>query len=95
MVSILANLGPREHGLERAKELAHCAPKGMRNCRIVYDNADAAPPRGATFLHRLAALTRLRQGMVDRHLRDERWVLWVDADLVDYPVQLMKNTDLW
>ena len=35
MVSIWANLGPREHGLERARELGHCAPKDMRNCRMV------------------------------------------------------------
>ncbi len=31
--------------------------------------------------------------MVDRHLWDERWVLWVDADLVDYPAQLIDELD--
>ena len=87
-----------EHVLERAKELVHRALKGMRNCRVVYDSTGEAPPRESahvrarretTFPHRLAALTPLRQAMVDRHLRDERWVFWVDADLVDYPAQLI------
>jgi GT2 family glycosyltransferase len=90
-VLVLTPVNPllEEHVLDRAKELAHRALKGMRNCRVVYDNVGEAPPRGATFPHRLAALTPLRQAMVDRHLRDERWVFWVDADLVDYPAQLI------
>jgi hypothetical protein len=90
-VLVLTPLNPQleERIIDRAKELAHRALRGMRNCRVVYDNAGAAPPRGATFPHRLAALAPLRQAMVDRHLRDERWVFWVDADLVDYPAQLI------
>jgi len=90
-VLVLTPLNPQleERILDRAKELAHRALRGMRNCRVVYDNAGAAPPRGATFPRRLAALAPLRQAMVDRHLRDERWVFWVDADLVDYPAQLI------
>src|SRR6266566_9052963 len=90
-VLVLTPLNPQleERILDRAKELADRALKGMRNCRVVYDNAGAAPPRGATFPRRLAALAPLRQAMVDRHLRDERWVFWVDADLVDYPAQLI------
>jgi hypothetical protein len=27
--------------------------------------------------------------MIDRHLRDEQWVFWVDADIVDYPPDLV------
>jgi hypothetical protein len=90
-VLVLTPVNPQleERVLDRAKELAHRALKGMRNCRVVYDNGGEAPPRGATFPHRLAALTPLRQAMVDRHLRDERWIFWVDADLVDYPAQLI------
>jgi hypothetical protein len=90
-VLVLTPVNPNleKYVLDRAKELAHRALKGMRNCRVVYDNAGEAPPRGATFPHRLAALTPLRQAMVDRHLRDEGWVFWVDADLIDYPAQLI------
>ena len=29
--------------------------------------------------------------MIDRHLRDERWVFWVDADLVAYPANLVEE----
>ncbi|HEX3319413.1 MAG TPA: glycoside hydrolase family 99-like domain-containing protein, partial [Terriglobales bacterium] len=90
-VLVLTPLNPQleERIIDRAKELAHRALRGMRNCRVIYDNAGEAPRRGATFPHRLAALAPLRQAMVDRHLRDERWVFWVDADLVDYPAQLI------
>jgi hypothetical protein len=77
--------------LRRARELAERAIGGMRGCRIVYDETGQAPPRGSTFPHRLAAMTPLRQAMVDRHLRDEKWVFWVDADLVDYPANLLEE----
>src|SRR5262249_5632740 len=33
--------------LDRAKELANRALKGMRNCRVIHDNAGVAPARGA------------------------------------------------
>jgi len=77
--------------IRRARALAERAIKGMRGCRIVYDDTGEAPPRGSTFPHRLAAMTPLRQAMVDRYLRDERWVFWVDADLVDYPANLLEE----
>jgi GT2 family glycosyltransferase len=77
--------------LRRARELAERAISGMRGCRIVYDDTGEAPPRGSTFPHRLAAMTPLRQAMIDRHLRDEKWVFWVDADLVDYPTNLLEE----
>jgi GT2 family glycosyltransferase len=77
--------------LRRARELAERAIGGMRGCRIVYDDTGEAPPRGSTFPHRLAAMTPLRQAMIDRHLRDEKWVFWVDADLVDYPANLLEE----
>lgn len=77
--------------LRRARELAERAINGMRGSRIVYDDTGEAPPRGSTFPHRLAAMTPLRQAMIDRHLRDEKWVFWVDADLVDYPANLLEE----
>jgi len=75
--------------LARARMLAERAISGMRGSRIVYDDAGEAPPRGAIFPYRLAAITPLRQAMIERHLRDERWVFWVDADLVQYPANLI------
>jgi GT2 family glycosyltransferase len=77
--------------LRRARELAERVISGMRGCRIVYDDTGEAPPRGSTFPHRLAAMTPLRQAMIDRHLRDEKWVFWVDADLVEYPANLLEE----
>ncbi len=77
--------------LRRARELAERAISGMRGCRIIYDDTGEAPPRGSTFPHRLAAMSPLRQAMIDRHLRDEKWVFWVDADLVDYSANLLEE----
>jgi GT2 family glycosyltransferase len=77
--------------LRRARELAERAIGGMRGCRIVYDDTGEAPARGSTFPHRLAAMTPLRKAMIDRHLRNEKWVFWVDADLVDYPANLVEE----
>jgi GT2 family glycosyltransferase len=77
--------------IRRARQLGERAISGMRGCRIVYDDTGEAPPRGSTFPHRLAAMTPLRQAMIDHHLRDERWVFWVDADLVEYPANLLEE----
>jgi len=34
-------------------------------------------------------MAALRQNMIERHLRDERWIFWVDADVVAYPAHLL------
>jgi GT2 family glycosyltransferase len=77
--------------LRRARELAERAIKGMRGCRIVHDDAGEAPLRGQPHPYRQAAIAKIRQNMIDRHLRDERWVFWVDADLVEYPANLVEE----
>ena len=77
--------------LRRARELAERAISGMRGCRIVYDETGEAPLRGQPHPHRQTAIAAIRQNMIDRHLRDERWVFWVDADLVDYPANLVEE----
>jgi GT2 family glycosyltransferase len=91
----LAQLNERvqldERVLERAKELAHRALKGMRNCRVVHDNCGEAPMRGQPHPHRQAAMASLRQHMVERYLQDERWIFWVDADIIDYPPFLIER----
>jgi hypothetical protein len=77
--------------LRRARELAERAIIGMRGCRMVYDDSGEAPLRGQPHPHRQSAIAEIRQNMIDRHLRDERWVFWVDADLVDYPANLIEE----
>ena len=90
-VLVLTPMNPNlhKHVLERARILAERAISGMRGCRIVYDDTGESPQRGTSFPHRLAALTPLRQAMIERHLRNEQWVFWVDADLVEYPANLI------
>ncbi|HEV2841868.1 MAG TPA: hypothetical protein VGW39_11120 [Chthoniobacterales bacterium] len=77
--------------LRRGRELAERAISGMRGCRIVYDETGEAPLRGQPHPHRQTAMAEIRQNMIDRHLRDERWVFWVDADLVAYPANLVEE----
>jgi hypothetical protein len=74
---------------ERAQELAERAIKGMRGCRIVCDTTGESPLRGVAHPARQAGMAAIRQGMIDRHLRDERWVFWADADIVEYPENLI------
>jgi GT2 family glycosyltransferase len=73
-----------------AEQLAQRATEGMRGCRIVLDDTGTAPPRGS-HPDRQSGLAALRQNMIERHLRDERWIFWVDADVVAYPAHLLEQ----
>ena len=75
---------------QRAEQLARRATEGMRGCRIVLDDTGAAPPRGC-HPKRQSAMAALRQSMIERHLRDEKWIFWVDADIVGYPTNLLEQ----
>ena len=75
--------------IARAHALAERAISGMPGCRIVHDDQGEAPLRGVPHVQRQAAMANLRQGMVERHLRDEQWVFWVDADVVEYSPSLL------
>jgi hypothetical protein len=75
---------------QRAEQLARRATEGMRGCRIVLDDTGAAPPRGC-HPHRQSAMAALRQNMIERHLREEKWIFWVDADVVAYPARLLEQ----
>jgi GT2 family glycosyltransferase len=75
---------------QRAQQLARRATEGMRGCRIVLDDTGAAPPRGC-HPHRQSAMAALRQNMIEHHLRDEKWIFWVDADVVAYPAHLLEQ----
>ncbi len=41
-------------------------------------------------LERRARIARARNHLLSRCLRDEEWVLWLDADLEDYPLDLLR-----
>jgi hypothetical protein len=56
--------------------------------RIVFDDRGHAAARHE-HPRRVAALAAIRQGMIESHLRDERWVFWADVDLTDYPADLL------
>ena len=90
-VLVLTPVNPNldERVLQHAKDLANRALKGMQNCRVVYDNHGDAPLRGQPHPHRQAAMAALRQSMIERYLKNEKWVFWVDADIVDYPPNLL------
>lgn len=75
---------------QRAGQLAKRATEGMRGCRIVLDDTGAAPPRGS-HPHRQSGMAALRQNMIERHLRDEKWIFWVDGDVVAYPEHLVEE----
>jgi GT2 family glycosyltransferase len=77
--------------LDRAKELANRALKGMRKCRVIHDDSGEAPLRGQPHPHRQVAMASLRQSMIERYLQDERWIFWVDADVIDYPPNLLNE----
>jgi hypothetical protein len=42
-------------------------------------------------LARRAVIARSRNHLLSRALRDEDWVLWIDADLVDYPPDVVER----
>ncbi|MBA2744578.1 MAG: hypothetical protein H0U43_09800 [Chthoniobacterales bacterium] len=91
--SVLVLMPTRPHldqaTIDRATELARRATAGMRDCRLVRDDTGTAPLRGLPHQLRQAAMAAIRQGMIDRHLRDEQWVFWVDVDIVEYPESLI------
>ncbi|MBA2269487.1 MAG: glycoside hydrolase family 99-like domain-containing protein [Chthoniobacterales bacterium] len=90
-VLVLTPIHPKlpQRVIDHARHLAERATEGMNGCRIVFDPEGESPPRGVPQPHRQDALAAIRQGMIDRHLRDEQWVFWVDADIVDYPADLI------
>lgn len=90
-VLVLTPVNPKSPAemIERARHLATRAIEGMRDCRMVYDEQGEAPLRGVPHVQRQAGMAKLRQEMLKRNLRDERWVFWVDADVVDYPADLI------
>jgi hypothetical protein len=57
----------------------------FRLCRLVFDSRGKPPPPNKPHPYRQTALAKIRQDMVDNHLKTADWVFWIDADIVDYP----------
>src|SRR5205807_6667369 len=87
LIPINPNLTKQER--ERTREIAQEAIRGMRHGRVVLDDQGSSPPRGVPHPQRQQSMAAIRQGMVERHLKDERWVFWVDSDIVRYPASLI------
>ena len=92
-VLVLIPVGPSidSEAVERAQQLAQKATEGMKHSRIVLDDCGQAPVRGSSHPYRQSALAMLRSGMIERHLRNEQWVFWADADVIDYPSCLVEE----
>jgi len=90
-VLVLIPINPKlsEATIDRARTLAERAVSGMQGCRVVLDDEGISPPRGVPHPARQQAMAEIRQAMVDRHMNDERWIFWVDADISDYPANLI------
>jgi hypothetical protein len=71
--------------LERARLLANRALRRFGPGRVVLDAGGVPPPARGNHASRQAALAAIRQRMVEKHLGNERWIFWVDSDVVDYP----------
>jgi len=69
--------------------LARRTAAPFRLCRLVFDSAGASPPANKPHPYRQAALSKIRQDMVDKYLGTADWVAWIDADIVDYPEKLL------
>ena len=90
-VLILIPINPELPKEERARTqaMAQEAIRGMRGGRVVLDDHGTSPPRGVPHPQRQQDMAAIRQAMVDRYLTDERWVFWVDSDIVRYPANLV------
>ena len=76
--------------LDRARSLANRAINCFGQGRVVLDAEGTPPPKRGNHASRQAALAAIRHRMVDQHLRDERWIFWVDSDVVDYPAEMVR-----
>jgi hypothetical protein len=91
LVLIPVKPGTAASVVEHARALATRALAVLPSqSRIVFDERGKAASRNE-HPWRIAALAAIRQAMIDYHLRDERWVFWVDLDIVDYSADLIST----
>ena len=75
----------------RSRVLVQRAIEGRRDCQAVEEHALVLTAGARSYTHRVALLAAIRQRLIDRHLRDQRWVFWVDAAIIDYPPALLEE----
>ena len=92
-VVVLVPVSPKVEGRDvgSCTRLVERAAVPLRFCRLVFDWAGTSPPRGQPHPYRQEALSRIRQDMVDKYLGTADWVAWIDADIVDYPANLLSE----
>ena len=76
---------------ERARILAQRAIDGLSDCEFVEEHAPELAVARASYSSRVRLLAAIRQKLVTRHLRDHRWVFWVDPEIIDYPPELLEQ----
>jgi hypothetical protein len=80
---------------ERLKELARLHNTGFRRIEVIKrDFGTITPvPRWAPALQRSrrSNIARLRNELVKQALQDEDWVLWIDADIIAFPEDILST----
>ena len=92
----LVVLVPVSPGIEKqfvnsATYLVQRAAAPFRACRLVFDSRGTPPPPNKCHPYRQEALAKIRQDMIERHLNNADFVAWIDADIVDYPANLLSE----
>jgi hypothetical protein len=92
----LVVLVPVAPGIEKERiracaALVQRAAGSFRLCRLILDSAGTSPPWDTPHPYRQGALAKIRQDMVDKYLGTADWVAWIDADIVDYPGNLLSE----
>ena len=92
-IVVLVPVSPRteEREIDSCIRLVERAATPFRLCRLVLDSTGTPPPTGKPHPYRQQALAKIRQDMVDKYLGAADWVAWVDADIVDYPANLLSE----
>jgi hypothetical protein len=82
---------------EEVKQRLEQACQGFRRKVLVKKDFGFSMPK-ATHRHaavfqdqRRAVLARARNHLLSRALRDEDWVLWLDADVIEYPANIIEQ----
>jgi hypothetical protein len=92
-IVVLVPVSPEieKHFINSCAYLVQRAAAPFRLCRLIFDSAGTPPPPGKPHPYRQEPLSKIRQSMVDKYLGTADWVAWIDADIVDYPANLLSE----
>jgi methionine biosynthesis protein MetW len=92
-IVVLVPVSPAIEGqfINSCTYLVQRAAAPFRISRLVFDPTGVPPPAGKPHPYRQEALARIRQDMVDKYLGTADWVAWIDADIVEYPANLLAD----